>query len=469
MRSLRLVLAPLLCAFAVPAQAAPVIAFGDSWGNQSWPDLQAALSAAGYPTLSVANHAIDGTTALEYATTQSGMITSALQLNPDAEWIYLSIGGNDLFNHYMAGNPGTSVAANDANMRTMLDQIFTERPDIRVVQFGYERTNFVQSAACMTQAEQFFGAGITQAQINQINETELGTVYSAMEASYPNYTYIPLWGTLQAAAGAPVTQNDPTPVQYMADCFHLVSTGYRIVHDEVVANYWDSFTPPTAVFGDDGTDRCVGNTITFTSQSTGNTRVRWFVDGVDSGTNNTLAVNMTTAGNIDVSLSAFNEVWSDTVSQTIVVDPCRDAGFPRDAGTPDAGFRDGGVPDGGFVDAGFRDGGDRDGGGAPRDGGDVVRDGGDRDGGDVVRDGGEVVRDGGTVSPGRDAGFTGPGRDGGSTTTPSIGGDSWELGGGCSSSGGDATLWSLLVLLGLGLSRASALRSVRASAPRRST
>lgn len=466
MRLSRLVFASLLTSLFVPraATAAPVIAFGDSWAEQSWPELVNALSAAGHASLIVQNYGMGGTTAEQYAGLNSSMITAALQANPDAEWMYLSIGGNDVFNHYINNSPGTSTAMNDANLRTILDQIFAEAPDIRVVAFGYDRTNFVQDAFCMMQAEQFFYTGVTQAEINFINETELGGVLANLPASYPQFTYIPLWGTLQAAAGQPVTQADPSPAIYMTDCYHLTNTGYRIIHDELVANYWDSEPPPNAAFNRDATALCVGNTTTFTSQSTNNTRVRWFVDGVASGTNNTLALPLTASGPVEIELRAFNTVWSDSATQTITVSPCRDGGVPRDAGPlpPDTGVRDGGVPDAGFVDSGVdRDGGpDRDGGGPTPDSG-VDRDGGpDRDTG--VRDTGPVTppRDGGS-GPIRDAGPF-PGRDGGQTPAAT---GTWQLGGGCTTAPGDAS-WYVLVfaMLGLYVRGRSRIRSGRHAA-----
>lgn len=410
------------------ADAVPVIAFGDSWANQSATELYNALSAAGYSTLLVQNSGIDGTTAEQYAMTP-GALLGAVAANPDAEWVYLSLSGNDTFNHYAMNQPGTSAAENDANLRAILDALFAVHPDIRVVMFGYDRTNFVQNMTCMDQGTMFFGPGFTQAQINAIFESEVGNVMANVATSYPNVTYVPLWGTLQGAAGVAITQTDPSPSQFMADCFHLTSQGYRIIHDELVANYWDSFTPPTASFTNDGTALCLGNTLTLTNASTGQTSVRWFVDGQDAGTANSISVDLDTVGNVDLELRAFNQVWSDVATQTIVVDPCRDAGVP-DSGTPDAGDRDGGAPDAGVVDAGDRDGGVEDAG--FRDGG--VRDGGPQRDGGPPRDGGPVpVRDGGPIPP----------RDGG----PGPSTDPWTVGGGCTAASSEPTAWALFAIV----------------------
>lgn len=436
------VLGLVLGSASTTAVAAPVVAFGDSWADQSWDELQASLMAAGI-NLTVSNHAVSGQTAAHYATVDPTAITAAVAANPDAQWVYLSLTGNDVFLHHQMG--GTNAGPmNDMNLRTILNNLFAQYPDIRVVMFGYDRTNFVQSAACMMQADSFFGMGWTQGGINMINETQTGDVMAAVAASYQNAHYVPLWGTLQAAGGVTVSQNDPSPAALLADCFHASSQGYRHIHDALVAQYWSATAAPTAAFTDDGTPLCVGNTITFTDMSTGDDYGRWFVDGVDQGTNATLALPLMTAGSIDVTRRVVNRVWRDESTQTIVVNPCTpDAGVP-DAGVPDAGNRDGGeIPrDGGPVpprDGGdpMRDGGDplRDGGPAPRDGGGPVRDGGDPLDGGVVRDAGPgVTRDAGP----RDGGVIG--FDAGPAPT-----GSWELSGGCTTAPRAQVSWLLLI------------------------
>ncbi|CAN0542801.1 unnamed protein product, partial [Laminaria digitata] len=124
-----------------------VIALGDTWSSGAASALQTSLGAAslGY---TVADWGSPAGTAEFYATTGTASITAALAANPDAQWVWLSVGFDDLVNRYPAESGNQIAAANDANLRTILNSIFAAAPQVRVVMFAYDYPNYVQTPAC---------------------------------------------------------------------------------------------------------------------------------------------------------------------------------------------------------------------------------------------------------------------------------------------------------------------------------
>lgn len=346
-------------AASVPAAAQTVVAFGDSWAFDNAGELQTALNAAGYPTVVVANHAVPGSTALQYANDPT-VLRNAVATYPDTAWVYLSGGGNDIIDAIAAGQGAGVAAQNDQSFRAILDNLFLTHPNVRVVMFGYDYTNFLQSPFCQMQLTQLFGANATQASVNQRNLLEVGQVMQTVAASYPNVTYVPLWGTLQITAGQTNDPNQPSPATLLRDCYHPNPTGARALMDALVSGYWNSTAAPTVTVQASAPMGCVGDTITVSAMTTGSTGLEWRVDGQPAGSANPLSVTLAGAGPMDVQARVGNAVWTAQAGLQLGVDPCIDAGFP-DAGfpdtgvEPDAGFPDAGFPDAGFPDAGFPD------------------------------------------------------------------------------------------------------------------
>lgn len=398
------------------ASADPVVAFGDSWAADGADELAAALAAAGLPQLTVANAAVPGTTAEDWAVSNPMAMSNAVFSNPDAEWVWLSIGGNDVFELHQAGQGNTAAAHNDLYIRQMLDAFFTFHPDVRVVMFAYDYVNFVQSQMCRDQAAMIFYPGITQQEINQIVLRDVAAVAQTIANDYDRVTFVPLAGTLQAAGGIPNAPDvsQPSPASLMFDCFHPTSQGYRAVADALVAAYWAAPTPTVSISPQPGT-ACLGESVTFSAQATNTQQYRWRLNGAPLGAGTTQSITFDTVGAMTVAVEAINRAYLDVASQVINVRSCVDAGVPDtgapDTGAPDTGAPDTGAPDTGVeLDGGFVDGGDPDGG--------VADTGSLPDFG--VRDTGVGPFDSG-ILPSLDAGLS----------KPMVAGE-WSLGGGCS-------------------------------------
>ncbi|MDP2313050.1 MAG: SGNH/GDSL hydrolase family protein [Pseudomonadota bacterium] len=306
--------------FLSPAFGAELVVFGDSWAEGAADELEEVLHDRGHRDIDVDPRGVGGTTAEYWAGTAPTALPDAVAANPDARWVWLSIGGNDLFAHYLAGNGANNAADFDANLRRMLDALFAEHPDVKVVSFGYDFVNFEQSQECILTAWTYFGTSITTAQVNQSFLDEIGGTLAGIAEDYPNFTYTDTaWGALQEAGGVAGAPNVylPSPSGYMSDCIHPTSAGYTIVHEAWVDAYWGLDAPTVAIAGP--TDACVGDTLTLTAATAGAVRVAWTVDGIAAGTGDTLVVATESPGERAVSARAHAGAWDAEDGATVTV------------------------------------------------------------------------------------------------------------------------------------------------------
>jgi hypothetical protein len=168
-----------------PASAADVVVFGDSWARGAADELEDVLWDHGQGHIRVSNHGVSGSTAEYWATQDRDAFHEAVTENPDARWVWLSIGGNDVFWHHRNGLAATSATDNDLHIRQMLDDLFIVHPDVKVVLFGYDFVNFEQSTDCIAQAFWVFGQDITTPRVNAIFLLEVGAVPTASTPTPP--------------------------------------------------------------------------------------------------------------------------------------------------------------------------------------------------------------------------------------------------------------------------------------------
>ena len=139
---------------SIIAESAQVLVFGDSWGVFGWPYLQDMLTD--HDTgLTVKNYAIGGTTSTFWAR-KPNILNNYVNDNPDAEYIWLSIGGNDVIDfmpnctlHYPIDKCVEKlVPIVTNNTISFLTPVFTNHPNIKLVQFGYDILNLAMNAFC---------------------------------------------------------------------------------------------------------------------------------------------------------------------------------------------------------------------------------------------------------------------------------------------------------------------------------
>ena len=127
---------------AAPVHAARVLVVGDSWGVAAGPALQQVLIDHG-STDQVASIAVGGETAANINTPQwLQQITAALQDNPDAEVVHLSLGGNDFLGNWNAflsqEQEDLLVAGILEDISAIVDHILEQRPDLRIYWSSYD-------------------------------------------------------------------------------------------------------------------------------------------------------------------------------------------------------------------------------------------------------------------------------------------------------------------------------------------
>ena len=336
----------LLLLSSLPASAADVVVFGDSWAEGAADELAAVFVSNGRSDISVAGYGVGGTTAEFWATTNPNALPDAVTLNPDAQWVWLSIGGNDLFANYMNGLGAQNAAIYEGHLRTMLDALFVQHPTIQVVMFGYDYVNFEQSQSCIATAFTYFGwvatSDINGYMVNDVHGTQM-----ALESVYPNLTHVhDVLGTLQAAGGIPGAPNPllPSPSQYMADCIHPTSQGYTLIHQALFDAYW-ALPAPIAGINAAQTSFCVGESGVFTAN--GNYPASWYLDGQFVTSGSQFQTTWLTPGLHSLELSVRNGAWVDTTSVSITVGetPIADAG-PDQAICPGESVQIGSTDDG---------------------------------------------------------------------------------------------------------------------------
>lgn len=127
---------------ATPLHAARILVVGDSWGVAAGPALQQVLIDNGSSDR-VASIAVGGETAANINTPEwLQQITAALEENPDAEFVHLSLGGNDFLGNW---NAFLSREQEDQLVAGILDDIsaivghlLEQRPGLRIYWSSYD-------------------------------------------------------------------------------------------------------------------------------------------------------------------------------------------------------------------------------------------------------------------------------------------------------------------------------------------
>ena len=127
---------------AGPLRAADILVIGDSWGVAAGPALQKVLIDNG-STGAVASIAEGGETAENINTPQwLAKITTALEENPDASLVHLSLGGNDFlgqWNSFIGKEQEDQLIADVIeDITSIVDHILGQRPEIRIFWSSYD-------------------------------------------------------------------------------------------------------------------------------------------------------------------------------------------------------------------------------------------------------------------------------------------------------------------------------------------
>ena len=247
-RSIVVVLLAGFCVFAL-CGAGPkinVMSVGDSWAH-GWVGAMEAVILSHGTLVEAHNKGIPGTTAELWADEGTLLLADAqlhLFNHPEIEWVVLSLGGNDLLDHYIIGyGMGDDVFDFiEPNLRAVIDGLLLIRPTLKIFVNGYDFLNFEMSLVCIVLGNEIFGGSTYDKNMLMQGLTDIaGRVAADYSQVYTTNTI----GALQGAGGVQDAPNYylPSPEQYFPtdDCIHpSANGGWFVLMDEI----WDGFFGP---------------------------------------------------------------------------------------------------------------------------------------------------------------------------------------------------------------------------------
>jgi len=237
----------LLCC---AAQAADIIVFGDSWGTYGAVSFQNMATSHG---LTVSNVAVSGSTAAEWAADPLSL-KRVVDDNPDAKFVWLTIGGNDARPKMEKGIPIAQIVKEVlVDIQTFLTPYLTAYPRLKLVTFGYD-VLFWGYLMCQGTGEKMFmpycGPKSGPNYITCANQLFYAIQFQCTDVlalNYPNQVFSPnLLGSWQAAGGVPgagigkPVDSVFSPNEFTGPtklCLHANDKGY----DVIFANLWNLF------------------------------------------------------------------------------------------------------------------------------------------------------------------------------------------------------------------------------------
>jgi len=239
-RCLTKIILPMFLLLPVSSiQAARILVIGDSWGVAAGPSLQQVLDDSGSAD-SVASIAVGDETAENINTPQwLGQITAALEDNPDADFVHLSLGGNDFLGNW---NASMSQSEEDQliadildDIGAIVDHIVAQRPTIRIYWSSYDfprplplgapidvnnaSLNFSAQAQALADAK---GSVLSYGDFNGLTQVAYG---------FDGVQHSPFDPDFVIPAGDPSLPDPqyPGPAVAYADQIHLTAEGFLLL------------------------------------------------------------------------------------------------------------------------------------------------------------------------------------------------------------------------------------------------
>lgn len=222
-------------------------AYGEAIGDSYTPlgVLRDRLAARGLAIPAVERYAVAGSTSADWAAQDNTLLLDALAGSDLPPVVLLSLGANDLAVDYgdvydLADHPSwaPAVAAIDAAIRSLLDDLIAARPDIQILFPSYSNwaigdifsipipcQNFLANAFTATDL-----ADVTEQNINEICQDYLQPVYDDIGVDYAaNVRIWDMWQALPLEPGGERWRG--TDYDLVVNCIHLNEDGF--------AAWWD--------------------------------------------------------------------------------------------------------------------------------------------------------------------------------------------------------------------------------------
>lgn len=230
-------------------QSEDIVVFGDSWGTYGASSFKKMASKHG---LTVANHAVAGSTAAHWASAANVNKLRDWVKKANAKYVWVTIGGNDAWEAMEVDTPIPKILRTfQSNCNKFYAPLFKAVPNIKVVQFGYDILfwDFIECRAVATsmfhwECGKYGSANFTVCANGLMSQ--LQDACAGLAANHTQLSTVNLLGSWQKAGGVPNAEigkpniNYFSPSKYTAVskiCLHATNEGYDITF----ANLWDLF------------------------------------------------------------------------------------------------------------------------------------------------------------------------------------------------------------------------------------
>jgi len=235
------------------SQAAEVVYFGDGWallegGDRAVNEFDEMFQLRGC-NISTTNA---GSTLTQTASRMSTNPNSLLDyIQEDTKYLWLSIGMNDMLQYFYENvlEVDESIDQLVEDAVKFLDPVYQARPDLKIVQFGYDVIDFCDDSIsggggdCEASQGRFTFAFCFETSCHNTQFIKLQQYVDRLQEIYPPpfYNALNLFGLMQRSSGnvpGPYPNvNYCTPKSWMFDCSHPKSSGYTVMFEQL----WDQF------------------------------------------------------------------------------------------------------------------------------------------------------------------------------------------------------------------------------------
>jgi len=235
---------------AAPLQAARILVVGDSWGVAAGPSLQQILIDNG-STDTVASIAVGGETAANVNTPEWLLnITTALDENPDASHVHLSLGGNDVLgtwnSSFTPAEEEKLFAEVIEDITAIVDHILDQRPAIRIYWSSYDfpRPLFIGAPVDVNNLSMRFSVRAQALADSKGKSLSYGDFNGLTQVVY-GFDGVQ---TTEFDPAFPIPPGDPSlpdprypgPAPAYADLIHLTAEGYLVLAESQYEHFYQS-------------------------------------------------------------------------------------------------------------------------------------------------------------------------------------------------------------------------------------
>lgn len=230
-----------------------VLSFGDSWAYGNYYGLRDQFRKRNLTDVQVTLVNQFGSTA-KYFSDNTNLLPDAVRRSR-ADYVLLSLGGNDLKNFYFEGDyvmPWTASKRIQASITKVLEALYKEYPKVKVVMYGYDFLGRADEYI-FTKDSSAFKRGLYKylaVPLSNYVATFLSSTLRSVEKHFRkqgfSVTYVPLWGTLQHVLDEEEKRDRKlgfsywkhSAEEYMQDPIHANAKGYSLLMGRLFDEYF---------------------------------------------------------------------------------------------------------------------------------------------------------------------------------------------------------------------------------------